>query len=74
MAHPDILVEVDEQEGTRWLSYNGNHYPFEDSGRELHVETQDPHHLKYGLCSGYEPNNEEYNAFKARQHYQEQQQ
>jgi hypothetical protein len=59
MTHPDILIEIDRETETRWITYGENHYPFQEKGgRETYAE-QDPGRLVH-----YGTDNEGYWEFK----------
>lgn len=38
MAHPGVLVEMDLEKDTRWITVNGSHIPFCDATQPLEDE------------------------------------
>lgn len=62
MPEKKIRVEIDEKENTRWVTIDGNHYPFLGAHRQTLLELE----LKTAEEVGFVHDNESYREFKER--------
>ncbi len=72
MAAEGVIVEIDEQEQTRWVTRGDKHYPFENNKVTLFENESDEDLQMKGLNNFYWHDPQGYAEFKARQQQEQQ--